>query len=213
MDGYIRWNNHVTQQGNSFDVWNPGSYGFVVTSAIVVGHTQQGNSSPIDAYVESFNKRIKPVSLYEEQLNRRVGHFPAWLQNVKKDHREMLKSITGEKIYPLRERTSQVQAAILTHYPHVDDVDFIRPKDLKDITTLDMHDKGITSLSFKDFNALTGLHNLTLSSNSISTLPSSLIHDCPIWRLNLSDNNLTSVPVDFFYWTDSPMGIVYLRLG
>ena len=92
LDGYTRWNNDV-RSGGTFDLWNPGGYNFAVVQANIIGYRQNGGSKPRDAYVESFGAWVTPDSLYEGQLEKRLGYLPLWVNNAKEMHRILFKKV------------------------------------------------------------------------------------------------------------------------
>ena len=69
---------------------------------------------------------------------------------------------------PLRERTLQVRDAIVAEVPGVNNPDDVTDTHLAAITSLNLNNKGITSLKFGDFNGLTALTHLRLDNNAIS---------------------------------------------
>ena len=95
LDSYTRWNNEVNAS-STFDVWAPGGYGFAVTQANLIGYKTAGGSTPIDAYVEGFGSRVTPDSLYEAQLQRRLGSLPAWVNAAKTKHTTLIGNISGQ---------------------------------------------------------------------------------------------------------------------
>ena len=95
LDGYTRWNNEV-DASSTFDLWAPGGYGFAVTQANLIGYKTAGGSSPLDAYVEGFGSRVSPDSLYEAQLQRRLGTLPSWISTAKNKHATLIGNISGQ---------------------------------------------------------------------------------------------------------------------
>ena len=95
LDGYTRWNNEVAAS-STFDLWAPGGYGFAVTQANLIGYKAAGGASPLDAYVEGFGSRVSPGSLYEAQLQRRLGALPAWINTAKSKHTTLIGNISGQ---------------------------------------------------------------------------------------------------------------------
>ncbi len=89
LDGYTRWNNNVSSS-RTFDLWTPGGYSFAVTQANIIGYKTGGGSKPRNAYVEGFGTRVSPDSLYEAQLQRRLGTLPAWVDAYKEKHSEFI---------------------------------------------------------------------------------------------------------------------------
>ena len=97
LDGYTRWNNEV-DASSTFDLWAPGGYSFAVTQANLIGYKTAGGSSPVDAYVEGFGSRVTPDSLYEAQLQRRLGSLPAWINTAKTEHTTLIGNISGQSV-------------------------------------------------------------------------------------------------------------------
>ena len=95
LDGYTRWNNEV-DESSTFDLWNPGGYGFAVTQAYLIGYKTGGSSSPVDAHIEGFGSHVSPASLYEAQLQRRLGALPAWVATAKTEHTQLIADISGQ---------------------------------------------------------------------------------------------------------------------
>ena len=107
LDGYTRWNN-VANGSGIFDLWNPGGWRFAVTQANMIGYMQNGGSSPRDAYVEGFGSVVYPNSLYEAQLQHRLGYLPAWINNSKEMHNEFFGSIFGGLLPPPLEGRTKI---------------------------------------------------------------------------------------------------------
>ena len=88
LDGYVRWNNTVSSS-RTYDLWTWGEVGkrVVVTQANLIGYKTLGGSLPRDAYFEGFGTRVSPDSLYEAQLQRRLGVLPAWVDAAKNEYK------------------------------------------------------------------------------------------------------------------------------
>ena len=99
LDGYTRWNNDI-DASSTFDVWTPGGYGFAVTQANLIGYKTLGGSLPRDAYFEGFGTYVSPDSLYEAQLQRRLGGLPAWIDTAKDEYRAFF-----QRMLPTLEKT------------------------------------------------------------------------------------------------------------
>ena len=92
LDGYTRWNNTVTDS-TTFDLWTPGGYSFAVTQGNLIGYKTLGGSLPRNAYFEGFGTRVSPDSLYEAQLERRLGVLPAWVDASKAEYTEFFEGV------------------------------------------------------------------------------------------------------------------------
>ena len=84
-----------------FDVWAPGGYTLAITQANLIGYKTAGGSSPTDAYVEGFGSRVTPDSLYEAQLERRLGSLPAWINTAKTNHTTLIGNVSGQSANPV----------------------------------------------------------------------------------------------------------------
>ena len=89
LDGYIRWNNTVLSD-ITFDLWAPDHSTF--TQGSLIGYKTLGGSVPRNAYFEGFGTHVSPQSLYEAQLERRLGALPAWVDTYKEMHKEFVES-------------------------------------------------------------------------------------------------------------------------
>ena len=92
LDGYTRWNNTVSSS-RTFDLWNPGGYSFAVTQANLIGYKTLGGSIPRNAYFEGFGTHVFPDSLYEAQLEQRLGTLPAWVNAAKGENKAFYEHI------------------------------------------------------------------------------------------------------------------------
>ena len=177
LDGYVRWNNIVKSSSN-FNFWNPGRWGFAVTEACIIGYDAYNPSTLFNAYVEALDGIVTPISLYEAQLEKRLGYLPGWIHDAKVNHADFYKSIFGEyTAYVLKGRTKQIQDAIVSTFTQVNDVKDITEKHLARIKSLRLKNKGITSLKSGDFSGLTSVTLIGLSSNSLTSLPSDIFSD------------------------------------
>ena len=99
---------------------------------------------------------------------------------------------------PLSDRTQQVRDAIVAA-AGVESADDVTPSHLAAISSLNFHDKGITSLKAGDFDGITKLRLLYLSFNSLDPLPSGIFdNNTQLTILDLQHNGLTSLPSDIF---------------
>ena len=101
---------------------------------------------------------------------------------------------------PVKQRTQQVQAAIVAAINGVDSADDVTTAQLAGITTLNLVRKGITSLKSGDFDGLTGLTTLEMAYNDrLSALPAGVFDDLTaLTTLNLSYNALSALPAGIF---------------
>ncbi len=95
LDGYTRWNNNVVDS-RTFNLWTPGGYSFAVTQANLIGYKTLGGSIPRNAYFEGFGSHVSPDSLYEAQLERRLGALPAWVDAAKDEYRAFVERIFSD---------------------------------------------------------------------------------------------------------------------
>jgi len=95
LNGYTRWNNSVADS-RTFNLWTPGGYSFAVTQGNLIGYKTQGGAIPRNAYVEGFGTRVSPDSLYEAQLQRRLGALPAWVNAAKDMHAEFVERMLND---------------------------------------------------------------------------------------------------------------------
>ena len=72
---------------------------------------------------------------------------------------------------PVTNRTPEVRDAIVAAIPGVTDAAQVTAAQLATITSLNLRDKGISSLKTGDFSGLSGLTNLNLYGNQLSDLP------------------------------------------
>ena len=97
LDGYTRWNNNVVDS-RTFNLWTPGGYSFAVTQGNLIGYKTSGGSIPRNAYFEGFGTHVSPDSLYEAQLEQRLGTLPAWIDTAKDGHREFIGGIFRDSL-------------------------------------------------------------------------------------------------------------------
>ena len=97
------------------------------------------------------------------------------------------------------DRTPQVQTAILKRIDGVSDCATVIEEQLAAITTIDLHDTGISSLQAGDFAGLSSLKRLYLSDNALVSLPSDVFRGLTaLKRLDLHSTGLVSLPGDVF---------------
>ena len=96
------------------------------------------------------------------------------------------------------DRTLQVNNAIVAASGAATCVQ-VTPLHLRDITTLDLSDQGITSLLAGDFNGLVRLDSLDLSGNALASLPSGVFDEFYLLKtLRLDGNLLQTLPEGIF---------------
>ena len=93
LDGYIRWNNTVLSD-TIFNLWAPDHATF--THGSLIGYKALGGPIPQNAYFEGFGTHVSPQSLYEAQLERRLGVLPAWIDASKDLHRQFVQRIFSD---------------------------------------------------------------------------------------------------------------------
>ncbi len=99
---------------------------------------------------------------------------------------------------PISSRTRAVKAAIVAA-SGVQTAAAVTAEHLANITTLDLSEKSITSLTAGDFNGLTQLVQLDLNNNDLSSLPSGIFSELTALKnLDLSDNRLSALPAGLF---------------
>ncbi len=106
LNGYTRWNNTVADS-STFNPWAPGG-GFTATQTNLIGYKTLGGTIPGDAYVEGFGTHVSPNSLYEAQLERRLGALPAWVNASKDMYREFVERIVSDSTQPETTATPSV---------------------------------------------------------------------------------------------------------
>ena len=106
-------------------------------------------------------------------------------------------TITNVIETPVCDRTSRVRNAIVAAVPGITDCADVTETHLAAITSLDVKQAG--SLKSGDFEGLTGLTELDLSHNGLSTLPQDLFEGLTaLEELSLSSNPLTTLDADLF---------------
>ena len=93
---------------------------------------------------------------------------------------------------PIIHRTQEVQDAIVEQVPGVNHPDYVTVAHLAAITTLDLFNKGITSLKSGDFNELPALTRLHMGNNSISDI-SALADLTALTLLDLYGNSVSNI--------------------
>ena len=97
------------------------------------------------------------------------------------------------------DRTQQVREAIVEASGASSCSQVTTLHHLREITSLDLSNEGITSLSADDFDGLVRLRTLDLSNNSLTALPAGVFDELYLLRtLRLDNNQLATVPPDIF---------------
>ena len=105
LDGYIRWNNTVLSD-ITFNLWAPDHSTF--TQGSLIGYKTLGGSVPRNVYFEGFGTHVSPQSLYEAQLERRLGALPEWIEASKDMYREFVERIVSDSTQPETTATPSV---------------------------------------------------------------------------------------------------------
>ena len=108
LDGYIRWNNTILSD-RTFNLWVPDHSTF--TQGSLIGYKTFGGSVPRNAYFEGYGTHVSPQSLYEAQLELRLGTLPIWVDDAKEAHQAFFESIVVDPGHP--ERASDAQDGYL----------------------------------------------------------------------------------------------------
>ena len=97
------------------------------------------------------------------------------------------------------ERTEEVLAAILASVPDVEACGDLRNAHLANISRLDLHEQGISSLKSGDFASLSALKVLLLQRNQLTELPAGVFSGLSALEiLWLETNQLTELPAGVF---------------
>ena len=105
----------------------------------------------------------------------------------------------GTSITPVSDRTAEVRDAIVSAISGVSDPADVTTTHLAGITSLNLRDKSISSLSDGDFDGLTSLTSLDLSFNQLTSLSSGIFDGLTaLTSLDLSFNELTSLSSGIF---------------
>ena len=101
LDGYVRWNN-TANSSVTLDLWGrSGGRRLLVTQGSLIGYKALGGAIPRNAYFEGYGTHVSPNSLYEAQLEHRLGTLPAWVDAYKKMDRKFLQSIVIDPGHPI----------------------------------------------------------------------------------------------------------------
>ena len=107
-------------------------------------------------------------------------------------------------------RTLQVQEAITAAVPGITDCRDVTDAHLTAIQTLDLRNRGISTLRAADFLGLPALKNLYLSGNQLTSLPTGVFSGLSnLESLHLHQNQLSNLPADIFSGLSS---LTYLYL-
>ena len=112
---------------------------------------------------------------------------------------DVLNVAEGTSITPVSDRTAAVRAAIVNAISGVSNPADVTASHLATITSLNLGNKSISSLSVGDFDGLLELRTLNLSSNDLTTLPIGIFDGLTsLTELNLYDNYMTTLPSGIF---------------
>ncbi len=103
------------------------------------------------------------------------------------------------KRYRLSAITPQVRDAIVAALPGVNSANDVTEAHLATITSLNLRNKGISTLNAGDFDGLTALTELQLQGNQLRTLPADVFSELSSLKtLDLGNNQLTSLSPEVF---------------
>ena len=101
LDGYVRWNN-TANSSETLDLWGrSGEQRLLVTQGSLIGYKALGGTIPRNAYFERYGIHVSPNSLYEAQLEHRLGVLPAWVDAYKKMDSDFVQSIVIDPGHPI----------------------------------------------------------------------------------------------------------------
>ena len=102
-------------------------------------------------------------------------------------------------VSPIINHTPQVRDAIVAALPGINSVNDVTEAHLATITSLDLRNKGISTLNAGDLDGLTALTELRLQGNQLRTLPANIFADMSSLKtLDLGNNQLTSLSPEVF---------------
>ncbi|MBN2641404.1 MAG: DUF4955 domain-containing protein [Victivallales bacterium] len=87
----IVWNFYNTDKTNfHYDFWVEGKNNCFVKPVLVGFHGEPAtfNKDSLEVF-ESYGKPVQPESLYEAQLALRLGRTPAWIEQLRKEHKKL----------------------------------------------------------------------------------------------------------------------------
>ena len=104
-----------------------------------------------------------------------------------------------ETVSPISNHTPQVRDAIVAALPGVNSANDVTEAHLATITSLNLRNKGISTLNAGDFDGLTALTELQLQGNQLRTLPADVFSELSFLKtLYLGSNQLTSLSPEVF---------------
>jgi hypothetical protein len=86
MEHLVLWNyNEIDEADSNFEFWSSTSWYGKVVPPIIVGFHGSGTTFQEDhlGIFESIGKPVNPESLYEAQINLRLGTLPVWVKELK----------------------------------------------------------------------------------------------------------------------------------
>ena len=102
-------------------------------------------------------------------------------------------------VSPIINHTPQVRDAIVAALPGINSVNDVTEAHLATITSLNLRNKGISTLNAGDLDGLTALTELRLQGNQLRTLPANIFADMSSLKtLDLGNNQLTSLSPEVF---------------
>ena len=105
LDGFTRWNN-VSEESRLLDMWTTNPQYYFITQSNLIGYV--GASGLSNTYSEFSGSNVYPNSLYEAQLERRLGYLPLWVDDSKHNHNEFFGLIFGGELPPPRKLAEDV---------------------------------------------------------------------------------------------------------
>ena len=133
------------------------------------------------------------------------GRPPGWILGViigaalvMSGGQEALAQSTPGAAQNVCDRTYQVRAAIVAN-SGAGTCAHVMQRHLREITSLDLRDQGVATLSAGDFDGLVRLNALDLSHNLLTSLPPGLFDELYLLKtLRLDNNLLDTLPADIF---------------
>ncbi len=108
-------------------------------------------------------------------------------------------NVTDATIFPVSDRTSQVQDAIVAALSGIDSAADVTEAHLTTITSLNLSERGITSLKKGDFNGLSYVISIELDHNELTSLPGEVFDGLlSLTTLYLAYNEIASLSENVF---------------